>query len=146
MQTQRYRLKTLRVSILCDAVGELAEAPCLAASIARGIYQKLDPDQEHFVVLALNARGRVNGFRVISTGTLSASLVHAREVFRAACGLGAASIILVHNHPSGDPAPSPDDILLTERLEQCGELFGIPVVDHIVLGAEDFRSIGRGVR
>jgi DNA repair protein RadC len=77
--------------------------------LARAIYETLDADKEHFVLLVMNNKNRVNGFKVISTGSLTASLVHPRELWRAALHLCAAPVVFVYNHPSGDPAPSPED-------------------------------------
>ncbi len=74
-------------------------------------------------------------------GTLNASLVHPREVFRAAMKCSSASLICVHNHPSGDPTPSPEDIALTRRLHEAGELVGIDVLDHLVIGDNRFISL-----
>jgi DNA repair protein RadC len=82
----------------------------------------------------MNNKNRVNGFKVISSGTLTASLVHPREVWRAALHLCAAAVVLVHNHPSGDPAPSLEDQDITRRLKETGDLLGIRVLDHVVLG------------
>ena len=108
--------------------------------IARAIYATLDADKEHFLLLVMNNKNRINGFKVISTGSLTASLVHPREVWRAALHLCAAAVVFVHNHPSGDPAPSPEDIDITKRLKEVGDVMGIRVLDHVVLGAERFFS------
>ena len=81
--------------------------------LAQSIYRELDADKEHFVVLCLTNKHRLSGFKVISTGSLTASLVHPREVYTAALELRAAAVIFLHNHPSGDPAPSPEDIDIT---------------------------------
>ncbi|PIR83893.1 DNA repair protein RadC [Candidatus Kaiserbacteria bacterium CG10_big_fil_rev_8_21_14_0_10_51_14] len=89
--------------------------------------------QEHFLVLCLNARNVPLGWREVSRGTLNASLVHPREVFLPAIKLAAGCIILIHNHPSTDPTPSPEDIQLTRRIAQAGELLGIEVLDHLVI-------------
>lgn len=97
-------------------------------------------DREHFVALLLNTKNRVIGLHTISVGTLSASLVSPREVFKAAIVGNAAAIVLGHNHPSGDPTPSPQDIQVTRTLRKAGELLEIPVLDHIVLG-DDGRYI-----
>ena len=83
---------------------------------------------------------RWNGFKLISTGSLTASLVHPREVWRAALHLCAAGVVFVHNHPSGDPAPSPEDIDITRRLKETADVLGIRVLDHLVLGQERFFS------
>ena len=90
-------------------------------------------DREVFVVLHLDTRNRVVAHETTSIGSQNASLVHPREVFKAAILKGATSIILAHNHPSGDPAPSKEDIDLTHRLVEAGGLMGIQVLDHIIV-------------
>jgi DNA repair protein RadC len=82
----------------------------------------------------MNNKNRVNGFKVISTGSLTVSLVHPREVWRAALHLCAAAVIFVPNHPSGDPAPSQEDQEITRRLKETGDMLRIRVLDHLVLG------------
>jgi DNA repair protein RadC len=96
--------------------------------------------KEHFFTLHLNTRHVVIREDLVSIGSLSASIVHPREVFRKAIMESAASLILVHNHPSGDPTPSDDDIRITLRLAEVGDLVGIPIVDHVVLGDDAFYS------
>jgi DNA repair protein RadC len=108
--------------------------------VARSIYAGLDADKEHFLLLVMNNKNRINGFKVISTGSLTASLVHPREVWQAALHLCAAAVIFVHNHPSGDPAPSQEDQEITRRLKETGDMLGIRVLDHVVLGNERFFS------
>lgn len=98
-------------------------------------------DREHFVVLALDARNRPIGANTVSIGSVSASLVHPREVMKFAILANASSIILAHNHPSGDVSPSRDDIELTRRLVEAGTLIGIDVLDHLVLSDGDFLSL-----
>jgi DNA repair protein RadC len=138
-----YRLKTFRVHFVAEP-GDFPTASCRSSEdverVARAIYATLDADKEHFLLLVMNNKNRVNGFKVISTGSLTASLVHPREVWRAALNLCAAAVVFVHNHPSGDPAPSPEDQDLTRRLKETGELLGIRVLDHVVLGQERFFS------
>ena len=90
-------------------------------------------DREVFIVLHLDTRNRVVAHEMTSIGSQNASLVHPREVFKAAILKGATSIILAHNHPSGDPAPSKEDIDLTHRLVEAGGLMGIQVLDHVVV-------------
>jgi DNA repair protein RadC len=97
-------------------------------------------DREHFWVLLLDGKHRVIAANHISTGTLSAALVHPREVFKPAIAIGAAAVILIHNHPSGDPTPSPEDIEITTRLSDTGRLIGIHVLDHIIAGDGSFTS------
>jgi len=96
---------------------------------------------EHFGVMLLDTKHHVLKTALISVGTLDASIVHPREVFREATIAGAFAIILFHNHPSGDPKPSPDDIVLTRRLVEAGDLMGITVMDHLILAERGFRSL-----
>jgi DNA repair protein RadC len=94
-----------------------------------------DSSREEFHIVSLDTKNHVVNTHQISVGTLNASLVHPREVFRPAIKDAASSVILVHNHPSGDPTPSQEDLAVTRRLEASGETLGIDVLDHIVLGA-----------
>lgn len=96
--------------------------------------------QEYFMVLLLDGRNRVLSESRVSQGTLTASLVHPREVFRRAVRSSAASIVLAHNHPSGDAAPSAEDLRVTQRLVEAGEIVGIRIVDHVVVAEHDFYS------
>ena len=97
--------------------------------------------QEHFSAVFLNARNVPLGWREISRGSVSASIVHPREVFIAAIKLAASSLILVHNHPSDDCSPSQDDLELTRRLCKAGELLGIEILDHLIISTADFLSL-----
>ena len=97
--------------------------------------------REHFVAIYLNARNALISREVISIGSLNASLVHPREVFFPAVREVAANIILAHNHPSGDVTPSKEDVDLTRRLVKAGELMGVEVLDHIVVGGRRFTSL-----
>jgi len=98
-------------------------------------------DREHFRAVLLNTKNRILGVRTISIGSLNASIVHAREVFKAAVAESAQAIVLVHNHPSGLPEPSSEDIVVTERLAEAGRILGIEILDHIVLGSQGFVSL-----
>jgi DNA repair protein RadC len=133
-----YRLRTFHVQFVAEPPEHPKGSYCgcseEVAIVARRIYQTLDADKEHFVLLTMNNKNRVNGFKVISTGSLTASLVHPREVWRAALGLCAAAVVFVHNHPSGEPAPSAEDQDITRRLKETGDMLGIRVLDHLVLG------------
>lgn len=91
-------------------------------------------DREEFLVLLLDGKNRLLGFNVVSIGTLTSSLTHPREVFKAAILGNAAGIILLHNHPSGEPIPSQEDIEITRRLREVGDIHGIPVLDHVIIG------------
>jgi DNA repair protein RadC len=96
---------------------------------------------EHFGIVLLDTKPRVLHTKVLTIGTLDSSPVHPREVFREAAVGSAAAIVLFHNHPSGDPTPSPDDLELTARLVDAGELMGIDVLDHIILGESGYCSL-----
>jgi DNA repair protein RadC len=100
-----------------------------------------DAAQEEFHVVCLDARNQVLGTHRVSVGTLDRSLIHPREVFRPAIKDAAKAVLLVHNHPSGDPTPSEDDFVLTRRLEEAGTTVGIQVVDHIVVSRNGAASI-----
>lgn len=95
---------------------------------------------EEFRVLLLNARHEFMRRVTVSRGSLNASIVHPREVFRPAIVASAASVVLVHNHPSGDPEPSEEDLSITKRLVEVGELHGIAVLDHIVIASRGIVS------
>jgi len=91
-------------------------------------------DREIFLAISLNTRNRVLGINTVSVGSLNASLVHPREVFKPAILQNATGLILVHNHPSGDEKPSEEDLEITRRLVEAGKLLGIDVVDHVIVG------------
>jgi len=99
-----------------------------------------DKAKEHFKLILLNPRNKIIGISTISVGILNASLVHPREVFKDAIMHSAASVVLAHNHPSGDPEPSEDDLKITKKLVESGKILGIEVIDHIVIGKNNFCS------
>ena len=98
-------------------------------------------EQECLAAIFLDTRNQVIRARVLTVGTLTGSPAHPREVFKEALAHGCASLILCHNHPSGDPTPSRDDIALTGRLAQAGEIMGIPLLDHLIVGDGRFVSL-----
>jgi DNA repair protein RadC len=97
--------------------------------------------KEHFLVLCLDTRNRLIDRKLVSMGSLDTSIVHPREVFKEAISSCAASVIFAHNHPSGDPEPSKEDVELTKRLARAGEIVGIDVLDHIIVCDEGFVSL-----
>lgn len=97
--------------------------------------------QEHFVVIFLNTKNQIIHSQTIFIGSLNASIVHPREVFREAVKRSAASIICAHNHPSGDPTPSQEDIHVTRRLVESGKMIGIELLDHLIIGDRKFISL-----
>ena len=95
---------------------------------------EIDRDKEHFWVIGLTSKNSILFIDLTSLGTLQNALIHPREVFRLAINRGVASIICGHNHPSGDPTPSRDDRAITERLKSAGDIIGISVLDHVIIG------------
>jgi DNA repair protein RadC len=122
------------VSITAQILQAADAAPALQALLGAEVV-------EVFGILCLSTKCRVIAYHEVSRGTLDATLVHPREVFKAALLANAASVMLAHNHPSGDPSPSPDDCALTRRLVAAGHLIGIPVTDHIIIGAGRWVSL-----
>lgn len=100
-----------------------------------------DCDRESFCILCLNTKQEPTALHMVSTGTLNASLVHPRETYKLAILANSASIIAAHNHPSGEPTPSPEDVELTERLRDSGTLLGIDLLDHLILGDGNYVSL-----
>ncbi|KAF6558298.1 DNA repair protein RadC [Paenibacillus sp. EKM202P] len=100
-----------------------------------------DCDREAFCVLTLNTKNQPMALQLVSLGTLSSSLLHPRETFKLAVLSNAASIIACHNHPSGKPDPSTEDLDMTKRLQQSGAILGIELLDHIILGDDSFVSL-----
>ena len=98
-------------------------------------------NKEHFCAILLNVKNHIIAWETVSIGSLTASVVHPREVFKPAIIKGAASIILVHNHPSGDPTPSKEDIEVTARMVQVGRVMDISILDHIIVGGDSFVSM-----
>lgn len=97
--------------------------------------------QEHFICLYLNTKNIVMHKQTIFIGSLNASIVHPREVYKEAIKRSAASVICLHNHPSGDPSPSREDVEVTKRLAESGKIIGIDLLDHIIIGENKFVSL-----
>jgi len=152
MQTQTMRLRelTIRYSLKkdCDGqpviVGRALTNPRDSASALVAMLQ--DEPAEVFAILCLTTKHRVIAYHEVSRGTLDSTPVHPREVFKAALLANAAAIIVCHNHPSGDPTPSVDDLDVTRRLVATGEVLGIEVLDHIVVGDGRYYSFKEGGR
>ena len=103
-----------------------------------------DPTVEWFIVILLNSKKRPIARQVVTKGTATSSLVHPREVYKAAILSGATGIIVAHNHPSGDPAPSRADIQVTRQLREASKIIGIDLLDHVVIGTAEDDPTGRG--
>ncbi len=116
--------------------GQLPYGKVRQSQEAEGIIRRyLDGvDREHFIVLLLDRKNNVVGINTVAIGSLSATIVHPREVFTPAILNKAAAVILGHNHPSGDPTPSPEDKTMTRKLVEAGKIMGIEVLDHVIIG------------
>ena len=134
----RFRVELVREGSV-KAVSRAITSPADADALFRSLLGAAD--RECFALLLLDTRNQAVGLNIVSVGTLNASLVHPREVFKPALLANAAAILVAHNHPSGDPDPSKEDLALTARLKQAGELLGIPLLDHLVIGDGRFVSL-----
>ena len=135
---------TLKNSIMDEMTpykGERLSSPEAAFKLFKACMEFLDEEREHFLMLSLNTKNQLKAAHIISIGGLNMNIVHPREVFYFAIQDRAAAIVVGHNHPSGDPAPSQDDINITRRLKSGGELLGIDVHDHIIFGDTTFTSL-----
>ncbi len=135
--TRPYSIPGFRIALVREPGVKLAERPQVRvpAEAAPLFAQYIgDADREVFVVAMLTVRHRLIGVNTVSVGCLTGAMVHAREVFKPAILSGSAALLLAHNHPSGDPEPSAEDIALTRRLTSAGVLLGIEILDHLVIG------------
>ncbi|KZL88866.1 JAB domain-containing protein [Clostridium magnum] len=129
-----YSLKIVKESSGKYDVSKKVSKPADAADIFRQVLDMEYLAEEVLAMATLDIKNKVIGIFEVSRGSLNSSIVHPREIFKRACLQNAASILLAHNHPSGDPAPSKEDINITGRLKECGKLLGIELLDHIILG------------
>lgn len=138
-----YKVPIVRVALVREGtVKSETRSVCGPADAAAVLRQIIgDYDREAFAVLFVDAKHRVIGVNIAGVGTLDSAQTGPREVFRAAILAGAKAVILGHNHPSGDPIPSSADLHLTRRLTKAGELLGIPVLDHIIIGESSHVSL-----
>ena len=137
-QRKRASVPIYRVTLVREGKMPTYESRIRSSANASTILQTYlaDVDREHFVVLLLNQKNRVIGVHTVSVGSLTASIVHPRETFKAAILANAAAIICGHNHPSGDCQPSREDRAITQRLKEGGALLGINLLDHVIVGGE----------
>lgn len=140
------RLRSLRATFAREVVREDAPTYLTAHRFesAHQVFELFrdlrDETRETFVALHLNIKNKLLCMDRCSVGILDGALVHPREIFRGAMLSCAASIVLLHNHPSGDPAPSPEDREVTRRLQEAGRTIGIPIIDHIIIGEDSYYS------
>jgi DNA repair protein RadC len=104
-----------------------------------------DEAKEHFISLHLDGKNRIVWFDRVSVGSLNQSIVNIRELMKTACVASAAAILMLHNHPSGDPTPSREDIEITRRVKEAGELLGIKLLDHIIIGDTYLSFVAQGM-
>ncbi len=141
-------MKTSKCETCNRQLSETVNEPTAVKSIGDIAGQCLDirtKKKEYLVVFLLNARNQLIKREIVSIGTLTSSLAHPREIFAEAVTAGAAGIILVHNHPSGNPSPSEEDVRLTKRIAQAGQIMGIELLDHIIVaeaGCYSFKTAG----
>jgi DNA repair protein RadC len=127
--------------VIKSARGEIRVVRCPEDAASLVIDDMRNLDREHFAVILLDSKNAVISVEKVSVGTVNSSIVHPREVLKPALEKSATSIILVHNHPTGSTSPSREDIMITRRFEKCGRILGIEVVDHIIVGDGDYRSM-----
>ncbi len=143
-KVRRLVFETPVYKVMVVQEGSVATEPYIRSpeDVARVVAQHLrGVDREHFVGLYLNAANRLIGIHTLTIGTLTASLVHPREVFKPAIRESACAMILVHNHPNGDPTPSQDDKNITRELKKAAEILGIRILDHIVMAKDKILSM-----
>jgi DNA repair protein RadC len=138
LASRAFYVPTFRISLVRDGsrkteAPRIVHKPADAAKILRSC-MPADADREVFAILLLDIRHKVIGFNVVSVGCLSYAVVHPREVMKVAVLANAAALVICHNHPSGDPSPSREDVVMTERLAEAGKLMGIDILDHVILG------------
>lgn len=119
-------------------------SPTQLANLVKNNFHLEQCTEEHMILLCLNTKNHVIGAFTVSIGSLSASVVHPREIFKRAMLLNSASIIMVHNHPSGVPDPSQEDDAITKRIKEAGTLLGINLLDHIIMAGDTYYSYKEG--
>ncbi|SHK41487.1 JAB domain-containing protein [Paramaledivibacter caminithermalis] len=133
-----YSIRLVKEKAARYDIAKKINSPSEVWKIATEILHLHEMSEEVFSIITLSTKNEVTGLFEVSRGTVDSSLVHPREVFKRALLSNASSILLLHNHPSGDPKPSPEDIRVTKRLKDAGELLGIQVLDHVIIGDEYF--------
>lgn len=129
--------------IIKDHNGTKITTPEEIATVLQAVfatYDEIEQGKEHFYTVLLNTRNKIIGIDLTSVGTLNASIVHPRDIFSRAIAANAASIMIAHNHPSGDCDPSNDDGVVTRRISEAGKIMGIELVDHIIFTPDTFKS------
>lgn len=144
-KTKTIRIRSIRAVFKNEVVREDAPAwmmaTCSSPETSFELFRDLAQEtKEHFVALHLDAKNRILCYDTVSVGSLCASVVHPREVFKSALLSSAAAVLFLHNHPSGDTRPSREDMEITRRLKESGDLLGIRVLDHLIIGEKGYYS------
>lgn len=135
-----YTLKMVKEDSVLYEV-PVIKSPVEVYQAAKQLLALHEEPEEHFCIFCLNTKNKIVGVHTISIGSLNATIVHPREVFKAAMLNNASGIICLHNHPSGDPEPSRKDIEITRRLVEAGEIIDIEVIDHVIIGEQGYISM-----
>jgi len=145
IERRRVRFRVIRPVFETLTINDLAEEYTgKRFTSPRDIFEKFsylaNESKEYFLALHLDGKNRIVCLDTISVGSLNQSIVHPREVFKSSLLSSAAALVLLHNHPTGDPTPSSEDLSITRRLKEAGELMGVKVIDHIIIGNEAYMS------
>lgn len=135
-----FTLPKIRIGLLREEASTYCPKITQSADVFNLSKDMMDLDREEFRILLLDTKHGVTGVHTVSIGSLNTAIVHPREVYKAALLANAFAIIALHNHPSGDPTPSPEDFALTKRLNEAGGILGVRLLDHVVIGHNRFHS------
>lgn len=143
------KLKQIKIRVVKEETdiyydGRKCTSPNEVEDILLKFYEQEDEGVEKFSVIALDSKNKIIGIQIISVGSVNETLVHPREVFKFAISSNANSIFISHNHPSGDTHPSPQDISMTKRIVEAGNILGIKVLDHFIVGENEVKSLVEG--
>jgi len=136
-----FNLKVVKETSGRYDVQKKIQTPGDVFNIAQNVIRANEYAEENLWLITLDTKNNITGIFTVSTGSLNSSIVHPREVFKRAVLQNAASIIICHNHPSGDPTPSPEDINITKRIYNAGQILGIELLDHIIIGDNKYTSL-----
>lgn len=141
MRVQKYRLEVVKEKgASYEVVTKKISSPSVAFELLNTVFRLEVQAEEVFAILCLNTKNEVVGCFEVSRGILSTALVHPREIFKRAIACNSACVLLAHNHPSGNPSPSKEDDNITKRLAEAGDLLGISILDHVIIGEDKYYS------
>jgi len=140
MKPVTYKDLSVRIELIREKVYEKGPVLKEPEDVFGFVKEIAFKDREHFLVILLNTKNEVLGIETVSIGSLNSAIVQPREIFKAAILANSASVILVHNHPSGDLEPSKEDLKSTKKLQEAGNLLNIPVIDHLIINSREYLS------